>query len=131
MAKTTQVDLIIERFVGELQAAMRAQLSEEVSATVQAALSGAQPRTSRSNARGARSKVATSGKRTSEEIEQLAKNIAGYIEKHPGQRSEQIAAGLNLTTKDLTLPIKKLIADKKVKSKGVARGTTYVAAAKS
>jgi hypothetical protein len=66
-------------------------------------------------------------KRTADELEQLIKKLHGYIAKNPGQRIEQIAQGLDITTKELNLPAKKLISDKKLSTKGQKRATTYFA----
>jgi hypothetical protein len=66
-------------------------------------------------------------KRTAEELEQLIKRLHGYIAKNPGQRIEQIAQGLDISTKELNLPAKKLIGDKKLSTKGQKRATTYFA----
>ena len=65
------------------------------------------------------------GKRTSDEIERLAESFHGYVAKHPGLRIEQINKELGTTTKDLALPIRKLVADGAVKTKGEKRSTTY------
>lgn len=66
-------------------------------------------------------------KRTPEELEQLIKKLHGYIAKNPGQRIEQIAQGLDISTKELNLPAKKLISEKKLNTKGQKRATTYFA----
>jgi len=66
-------------------------------------------------------------KRTPEELEQLIKKLHGYIAKNPGQRIEQIAQGLDISTKELNLPAKKLISEKKLATKGQKRATTYFA----
>ena len=66
-------------------------------------------------------------KRTAEELDQLIKRLHGYIAKNPGQRIEQIAQGLDISTKELNLPAKKLIGDKKLSTKGQKRATTYFA----
>lgn len=66
-------------------------------------------------------------KRTPEELEQLIKQLHGYIAKNPGQRIEQIAQGLDISTKELNLPAKKLISEKKLSTKGQKRATTYFA----
>jgi hypothetical protein len=66
-------------------------------------------------------------KRTQEELDQLIKKLHGYIAKNPGQRIEQIAQGLDITTKELNLPAKKLISEKKLSTKGQKRATTYFA----
>jgi len=66
-------------------------------------------------------------KRTPEELEQLIKKLHAYIAKNPGQRIEQIAQGLDISTKELNLPAKKLISEKKLSTKGQKRATTYFA----
>src|SRR3954465_7788017 len=66
-------------------------------------------------------------KRTPEELEQLIKKLHGYIAKNPGQRIEQIAQGLDISTKELNSPTKKLISEKKLSTKGQKRATTYFA----
>jgi hypothetical protein len=66
-------------------------------------------------------------KRTAEELEQLIKRLHAHIAKNPGQRIEQIAQGLDITTKELNLPAKKLISEKKLTTKGQKRATTYYA----
>lgn len=66
-------------------------------------------------------------KRTSEELRQTIDKVYGYIKSNSGQGIEQIARALNTTTKDLTLPIHKLVAGKKVGSKGEKRATRYFA----
>jgi hypothetical protein len=66
-------------------------------------------------------------KRTPEELEQLIKKLHGYVSKNPGQRIEQIAQGLDISTKELNLPAKKLISEKKLSTKGQKRATTYFA----
>ena len=75
----------------------------------------------------ATTKRATGAKRNPEEIEQLTATVLTYIRKHPGQRAEQIATGIGTTTRELVLPISKLLADKGLKTQGVRRGTTYTA----
>jgi hypothetical protein len=104
--------------------------------SVEAALAGASTIPGR-RGRGARS-VAPSfaalshsrkkgAKRTPEELEQLIKKLHSYIVKNPGQRIEQIASSLDISTKELNLPAKKLISEKKLSTKGQKRATTYFA----
>jgi phosphoribosylaminoimidazole carboxylase (NCAIR synthetase) len=70
-------------------------------------------------------KRAKGQKRSAEELEQLTSTLAAYVKKNAGQRAEQIAEGLGLTTKDLQLPFKKLIAAGALKTKGQKRSTRY------
>ena len=64
-------------------------------------------------------------KRSPEDIEELTRNLLSYVKKNSGQRIEQIAAGLGVGTGDLALPAKKLLAEKRLKTQGQKRGTTY------
>ena len=64
-------------------------------------------------------------KRTSDELDQLADSFVEFVTKNPGLRIEQINKQLGTSTKDLALPIRKLLADGVVKAKGKKRSTTY------
>lgn len=64
-------------------------------------------------------------KRTPQELAGIVEGLYNYIKSNPGQGVEQIAKGLNTATKELTLPIRKLIAEKKISSKGQKRATRY------
>jgi hypothetical protein len=64
-------------------------------------------------------------KRTGDELERLADQFHSFVAKHPGLRIEQINKQLGTTTKDLALPIRKLISDGALKTKGTKRSTTY------
>jgi hypothetical protein len=68
---------------------------------------------------------AKAGKRTSEEIEVLSGRLYDFIKANPGQRTEQIGTALGLTTRELVLPMRKLIRDGQLKTKGQKRATTY------
>jgi hypothetical protein len=67
------------------------------------------------------------GKRTPEQVAADAERIASYVRQHPGQRLEQIAAGLGAASNDLKLPVIKLLASKTLTKKGEKRGTMYFA----
>jgi hypothetical protein len=64
-------------------------------------------------------------KRNSGELDKLADEFASFVAKHPGLRIEQINKQLGTTTKDLALPIRKMIADGELKTKGEKRSTQY------
>ena len=66
-----------------------------------------------------------SGKRSPEEIAETADQLLTYIRENPGQRMEAIAKALDSTTKDLTLPIKKLLSQGHVRVEGQKRATSY------
>ncbi len=64
-------------------------------------------------------------KRTSDELEKTSEDFLSFVTKNPGLRIEQINKQLGTSTKDLALPIRKLIAEGYLKAKGKKRSTTY------
>lgn len=69
-------------------------------------------------------------KRDPKIIAALQGKVLAYIAAHPGERIEQINKGMGTTTKAIFLPIKKLIADKRIRATGEKRSTTYSVRAK-
>ncbi|HEY6555642.1 MAG TPA: DNA-binding protein [Polyangiaceae bacterium] len=66
-------------------------------------------------------------KRAPEQLAALVDKLFSLIKGKPGQRIEEIATTLGISTKELTLPAKKLIAEKRVSTKGQKRATRYFA----
>ena len=64
-------------------------------------------------------------KRTSDELEKTSDDFLAFVTKNPGLRIEQINKQLGTTTKDLALPIRKLLSEGYLKAKGKKRSTTY------
>src|ERR1700755_2194309 len=69
-------------------------------------------------------------KRTSADLEALSERFAAVVHANPGLRIEQINKQLGTSTKDLALPIRKLVADGTISAKGQKRSTTYFAGKK-
>ena len=76
-------------------------------------------------ARAGRPRGGRGAKRTAADLEMLSEKFASFVKANPGLRIEQINKELGTTTKDLALPIRKLIADSKITAKGQKRSTTY------
>lgn len=74
---------------------------------------------------GSRAAAGGGGRRSSEDVASMADVLLEHIQKHPGQRGEEIAEALQTDTRTIRLPLKKLIEERKVKTKGQARGTSY------
>jgi len=81
-------------------------------------------------ARGAGGGRRKGAKRTGDELDKLGDAFHAYVVKHPGLRIEQINKELATSTKDLALPIRKMISDGSLKTKGSKRSTTYFAGEK-
>ena len=75
----------------------------------------------------AKRKDGRQARRTSEELEALSSSIASYVKSNPGQRLEQIAKALELSTAEMKRPVTLLLDAKKLTTKGQKRGTMYFA----
>ena len=64
-------------------------------------------------------------KRDPAALAKLTDDLGFYIEKHPGKRIEEIAEAMGESTKDLALPVKKLLGAKRISTRGQKRATRY------
>jgi hypothetical protein len=76
-------------------------------------------------ARAASARRGKGDKRPAGEIEAVKARVGEFIGKNPGLRIEQINAKLGTQTKDLALPLRKLITERVISTKGQRRATTY------
>ena len=60
-------------------------------------------------------------------IDALTERTAAYIKANAGKRIEEIGKALSTPTKDLALPIIRLLANKTIKKSGQKRATKYFA----
>lgn len=135
MARTanqnTEIQALVESFTGQLTQIVRRTALEQVHAAL-GEFDGGGRATATATLRRPRATTATrtggGGKRTSEQVEQFANELLTFVKKNPGQRGEQIAEALKTDVGTMRLPMKTLIAGKKVKTKGQRRGMTYFAA---
>ena len=114
----------IQAFVDELADLVKQATLE----SVQEALQGTadiSATSRRLGASGGARPLGKGGKRTARELEQVTDQLLRYIEANPGERMEQIAEGMNLPSKELTLPMKRLLRSNKLRTKGQKRATTY------
>ncbi|HWZ92190.1 MAG TPA: DNA-binding protein [Polyangiaceae bacterium] len=122
---TPKIQSIIQNFVAELMAA----LSEASHNAIAEALGGGgQPDPLLRARRGKGGKPAArakGGKRSPEDLAKLTQSLLTYVKKNPGKRVEEIGRGLSISTRELTLPVKKLLAEKAIGKKGQKRATTY------
>jgi hypothetical protein len=117
----SRVQAVIDRFVTEMSAIAR----EEAARVV---LGGFAPagRAHKASSNGAG--VGGRGeKRSAESLEELQTKLLGFVKSHPGLRIEEINKQLGTTTRDLALPIRKLVADKQLRVQGQRRATKYFA----
>ncbi len=113
-----QVNARVEAFVADITELARAAAYQALSAGLDTPMAG-----------GRGSGVAIlgrrGGKRTADEIAKMADAFLTHVTANPGQRMEHIAKELGLPTPELTLPVKKLLADGKLRVEGQKRATQY------
>lgn len=116
---------LLESFAEQIESLVRQQALDRVTS----ALGGDGPTGASSGRRGrAKGKKATrGGKRSSAGVDEIGERLLAHIEKHPGQRADQIAKAMRSEAMTIRLPMKKLIVAKKVKTQGQRRGMTYAA----
>ena len=115
---------LVENFTNDISNLMRRAALEEVHAKLTLAIgdvSAPKRRAARTGKRG------RPGKFTPEQLENHGASILALLKKSPGARSEQLSAAMKMDAKTLRIPLKALIAAKKIKVKGQKRGTTYFA----
>jgi len=119
-----QIRQRIEAFVEELAVLVRQAAVQSVTEAFGA------PAASGRRGRGAAAEVnlrptARGQKRSPAALEQLTEQLLSSIKSKPGLRMEQIADALESSTRELALPAKKLLAEKKIKTRGERRATKY------
>jgi hypothetical protein len=125
---SNEVERLVREFTSKLEQVIRAQVVAEIDSAVRAAVQGVSGAVrGAGRGRAMKSAAPSGGKRTPEQIAKTAAKLLAFISSNPGQRAEQIADGTKISTSEMALPIKRLLAEKKIKATGVARGTTYVA----
>jgi hypothetical protein len=126
-----QLVKLVTAFVAELRMVVETATRDEVADALRKAVGNGAPRGARGGARGKRAVVVDTGsrfKRTPRQMEGQAEKLYDYVKSHPGERMEQICDGLGMKTNLLQPLAKRLLAEKRLKAKGKARGTTYTVA---
>jgi hypothetical protein len=121
---------VIEGFVAQItELARRAAIS-----TLQSAFSGrggggngnqgsAMPATAKRSL--SRPRGGGRSKRSAADLESLSSKAVEFVQANPGLRIEEINTQLGTTTKDLALPVRRLVAEGVISTKGQRRSTTY------
>jgi hypothetical protein len=122
----------VDSFVIELSSLVRKAALE----SVQQALGGA-PAPARRGRPPAKAKAAPAaagrktsgrgkrGRRSSALVNKMTEAALAYVSANPGCSVSEIGAALETSTKELRLPLMKLMADGKLHTKGEKRGTRY------
>ena len=131
MAKTDideKIRGMLEAFASDLASLIR----ESAMETVRDALGGAPSGRRGGAARAVRAAGPAAGRRLPKgakrppgDIVKLTQRLLEYVKAHKGERIEQVAKGMSVSTRELNLPVKKLIASKAIKTRGQKRATQY------
>ena len=127
-----EMNRTVQGFVAQItELARRAAINTLESAFGERAARGSAPAAiatvAASSGRVGRPRGGRGAKRTAADLDALCERVATFVKATPGLRIEQINKELGTTTKDLALPIRKLIADGVINAKGQKRSTTYFA----
>jgi len=138
MPTTPDIRSLVEQFTNDISQVMRRAALEEVHAKLSLAIGDVAPsrrgpgrpratvsngvvRTRRTGKRG------RPGKFTPEQLDAMGGKILALLKKNPGARSELLSAAMKMDAATLRIPLKALVAAKKIKVKGQKRGTQYFA----
>ncbi len=124
-----EMNQVVDGFVAQVTELARRAAVSTLEATFASHGAGRAPIAALPQVQGAapvgRARGGRGAKRRPEDLEALCNQFASFVKSHPGLRIEQINKELGTTTKDLALPIRKLIAEGKVTAKGQKRSTAY------
>jgi hypothetical protein len=128
MAKNTTYDAdlqsLVNSFTSNLTLLVRRAALEQVHSALSEALGGGAPVSARKRGPG---RPPNSG-RGSAAKEALGAALLAHISKNPGLRGDHLATALKTDVKTMRPVMLKLIAAKKIKTKGQRRGMTYYGA---
>jgi hypothetical protein len=130
-----QISKLVDEFVAQVTQLARKAAMDTLSTALGSAVAGGGNGVGGGRGRGrgrgrvlaasSSARLPKGAKRPPDEIAQLKDQVFSYITSNPGQRIEQINKELSTSTRELSLPLKKLIAEGAVTTQGEKRATTY------
>ncbi|MGE0325379.1 MAG: DNA-binding protein [Polyangiaceae bacterium] len=123
----------VDAFVADLTDLIHQSILENIQSALGQALPAAPRRPGRPKAPAATAAAPTNkagkrgGKRTAAELAEMADKLVEFVRSNPGTSIEEIGKGIAIPTKELALPVKKLLAEGRLKKKGQKRATRYSA----
>jgi hypothetical protein len=120
---STKLDSAIQEAVSRVASQIAAAVRQDIAAEIQRVIGGAR-------VAGARPPATPAGRRKPRRgvADADVKRVLDFIAKNPGKRTEEIRSALELDSEYGGKLLAKLRADKKVKTRGQKRATTYAVA---
>ncbi len=119
----------VDAFVAELTDLVRDAALESVHEALTGSSASATRRSSsptrKSSSTPRTAKVRRGSRRSAGDVEATQSAVVDYIRANKGCSVTDIASATGLSTKDLQLPMRKLVADGKLRTTGQRRGTRY------
>ena len=112
-----EIEALVSEFTSNLSQIMRRSALQEVLAVLEGG--AATPKQAR------RGRPAGSMNKGRVDHDKMGERLLAHVAKNPGQRAEQIAKSVGSDVNSIRPAMKKLIAAKKVKTKGQRRGMYY------
>ena len=131
MADTNELIRVrVESFVDELTGLIHQSILENVQSAlgqvVSTAKRGGRPKGTKKAAQ-TKARKKRGGRRAAAELVDMAEKLVAFVGSNPGSSIEEIGRGVGIPTKELALPVKKLLAEGRLKKKGQKRATRYSA----
>lgn len=124
-----RINKLVDEFVAQVTALARQAAMDTLTSALGSAAAarrkGLEPTATRPAVAAAAARRPKGAKRPQAEIEQTRGRVLDFIRANPGRRIERINAELGTLTRDLTLPLRKLIAGGQIRTEGEKRATTY------
>lgn len=122
-----QISQRVQAFARELEELVRKAAIEAVATSLGASAgrAGASSRAPRAAAAAPKARRAKGGKRPPAELAAMVAKTADWVKANPGNGVEAMAKSLGVQTKELALPIAKLLKSKTIKKRGEKRATKY------
>jgi hypothetical protein len=134
-----EIQTLVDNFVAELSDLAKRIALERIRAAfgIGAKLAGTKlaplpmPAPAPAPSRGGRGRRGQRGQRGQRDIEALRGKLLSVITENPGRRAEDISAALGTKTAEIAPPLRRLIAERVVRTEGARRGTRYYLAGPS
>lgn len=120
-----QINKLVENFVDQITAVARQAAMQTLNSALGLKDGRLGTRTNLSSLSSPTGKRPKGAKRPQAELEKMRENVTAFIQKNPGLRVEQINKQLGTVTRDLALPLRRLVAEGVLRTEGEKRSTQY------